>query len=349
MQCIKCSTDNEAGLKFCKACGSKLPAPAEPAPEPVSAVPTSMPESVCPQCGHINAPAARFCAKCGTRLGAAAAVAAPPPPFQQMPPGDDTFFAPAAVPGTAPVVSSSFDPLAAFPATSLPPPSPAAPPASAPAPIPANAAANASGNRNGLLIGGIVLIAAVLAGGSIWVLSQRSGAQPPAVAANVPPPPVNTAPKELYEPKPEPAPTPAPVDTGKTVEPPLQPAQAPADPVPPAVAAQPAETPAAVTAPAPAARPQPRPAPKPVEPMVRPVTPPVVTPAPPPVIAAAPAAPAPDDWYASLRAELARCETKGNFFAKELCRDRARRQWCEPGARWGKVPECARPRRPEEQ
>ena len=64
MTCASCGTENEAGRKFCKECGSPL-------------------AIACPGCGAANAADAKFCGECGERLGAAPApgpaVAAPSP------------------------------------------------------------------------------------------------------------------------------------------------------------------------------------------------------------------------------------------------------------------------------
>lgn len=59
-----------------------MPAPAPVAPEPPAAAPAPAADTVtCPQCGHVNATAFKFCASCGYNLTkvAAAAPAAPAP------------------------------------------------------------------------------------------------------------------------------------------------------------------------------------------------------------------------------------------------------------------------------
>jgi class 3 adenylate cyclase len=48
--CSNCSTENEAGRKFCVECGHRL-------------------ASACPVCGTVNAPSAKFCGECGNALG----------------------------------------------------------------------------------------------------------------------------------------------------------------------------------------------------------------------------------------------------------------------------------------
>ncbi len=49
MRCPECSTQNEAGRKFCAECGTRL-------------------SSACPTCSAPNDPAAKFCGECGTAL-----------------------------------------------------------------------------------------------------------------------------------------------------------------------------------------------------------------------------------------------------------------------------------------
>ena len=49
MLCSNCGTENEAGLKFCGECGTRLAAP-------------------CPSCSTANPPGRRFCGECGTSL-----------------------------------------------------------------------------------------------------------------------------------------------------------------------------------------------------------------------------------------------------------------------------------------
>ncbi|HEX9311652.1 MAG TPA: adenylate/guanylate cyclase domain-containing protein, partial [Actinomycetota bacterium] len=61
MICSACGTENEAGRKFCRECGSAL-------------------ARVCPSCGATNDAAAKFCGECGTLLVAEAPLAAAEPP-----------------------------------------------------------------------------------------------------------------------------------------------------------------------------------------------------------------------------------------------------------------------------
>lgn len=59
MVCSSCGIANEAGRKFCKACGERLMV-------------------VCPTCGAANTPDSRFCGECGGRLEAALTRTPPP-------------------------------------------------------------------------------------------------------------------------------------------------------------------------------------------------------------------------------------------------------------------------------
>jgi predicted ATPase/class 3 adenylate cyclase len=59
--CSACGTENEAGRKFCKECGSALA---------VS----------CPACGSANTPDSKFCGECGTQLTSVAPTAPATPP-----------------------------------------------------------------------------------------------------------------------------------------------------------------------------------------------------------------------------------------------------------------------------
>ncbi|MBA3688844.1 MAG: zinc ribbon domain-containing protein [Chloroflexi bacterium] len=58
MICSNCGTENEAGRKFCDACGTSL-------------------ALGCPNCGADNRASARFCADCGQSLSSGYASAAP--------------------------------------------------------------------------------------------------------------------------------------------------------------------------------------------------------------------------------------------------------------------------------
>ena len=58
MSCPVCRSENPAGAKFCKDCGTRLSA-------------------VCPSCGSSTLPDAKFCNECGTVLAGSTAVASP--------------------------------------------------------------------------------------------------------------------------------------------------------------------------------------------------------------------------------------------------------------------------------
>ncbi len=58
MICRVCSTENDAGSKFCSECGTPMIAG-------------------CPNCGATNKPGARFCNECGTALAGAVASSVP--------------------------------------------------------------------------------------------------------------------------------------------------------------------------------------------------------------------------------------------------------------------------------
>ena len=60
MTCPVCRSENPAGAKFCKECGSRLAA-------------------ACPSCGSPTLPDAKFCGECGTVLGGADAPRRPTP------------------------------------------------------------------------------------------------------------------------------------------------------------------------------------------------------------------------------------------------------------------------------
>src|SRR5258706_9404268 len=55
MRCPNCSTENEAGRKFCGECGTAL-------------------ATVCASCGLPNPPGTKFCGECGAPLSAAGSV-----------------------------------------------------------------------------------------------------------------------------------------------------------------------------------------------------------------------------------------------------------------------------------
>jgi len=61
MTCLHCGTENQAGRKFCKECGTPL-------------------QVTCGACGTANEPGDKFCGNCGSALDGAEAPAVPAPP-----------------------------------------------------------------------------------------------------------------------------------------------------------------------------------------------------------------------------------------------------------------------------
>lgn len=404
MRCTNCGLENDASLRFCKACGTRLPLEAystenhgaqlggREAQANVTKPGTSGSASstivseqtiTCGTCKRINPIDKKFCGQCGSKLNAASASSIP------VSSDENKFTSPEAIsegaelsnnlttiipPETLQSLSSStFDPLATFPGTSAKdePISVAqtlapitAPPATAVTPPLASSSGSgsSSGNsknslRNGLIIGVVVLLVMALGGGGLWLLQSRGGAQPtpsiPSVVISPPPAIIPDAPsKELYG---QPLPTPVP-NLNKPIEPaarvdsatvpdagtvapttggsPGQVASAPSAPAVTVMPAAPAASPASATSPetktvtkpgAPTPPPK-RPAPK--APSSRPLNTPIA-------VNSEPA------WYVNLKTELSRCESKGNFFSKVYCQNRAKEQFCPNN--WGKVKECIRP------
>jgi len=71
MKCSKCGSENSAGAKFCRGCGSGLNTP-----EPVATV-TTVP---CLSCGQANEAGKKFCSKCGASMTAQAPLPVEQPP-----------------------------------------------------------------------------------------------------------------------------------------------------------------------------------------------------------------------------------------------------------------------------
>lgn len=401
MRCTNCGLENDASLRFCKACGTRLPLEAYSTENPgaqlggreeqanVTKPGTSGSASspivsgqtiTCGTCKRINPVDKKFCGQCGSKLNAASASSIP------VSPDENKFTSTEAIsegtelsnnlttiipPETLQAINSStFDPLATFPGTSAkdepisvaPTIAPnTAPPSAVPAPPLASpsGSGSSSGNsknslRNGLIIGVAVLLILALGGGGLWLLQSRSGAQPspgiPKVVISPPPAIIPEAPsKELYG---QPLPTPVP-NLNKPIEPAARvdsavapeagtvaptaggsPGQVASTPSSPPVTVMPA-TPAAsatspdtkaVTKPGAPTPPPKRPAPK--APSTRPLNTPIA-------VNSEPA------WYVNLKTELSRCESKGSFFSKVYCQNRAKEQFCPNN--WGKVKECVRP------
>ena len=60
--CSICSTENRDEALFCRGCGTRFAA----MPPPIAQPPNSGPG--CAECGYINQPGVRYCAKCGINL-----------------------------------------------------------------------------------------------------------------------------------------------------------------------------------------------------------------------------------------------------------------------------------------
>jgi pSer/pThr/pTyr-binding forkhead associated (FHA) protein len=142
MDCPKCGAFNENPVGSCLSCGAPLPDSASAAP-PAAPAPKSPPRSSaarlaasnvppkqCPSCSTLNAATFKFCARCGTPLGATGVPLAPPKP----PPPAAAKAAPKPAPARAPPPGSGAK-AAPKPAPRSPPPSPSRP-APKPAPPP---------------------------------------------------------------------------------------------------------------------------------------------------------------------------------------------------------------------
>ena len=324
MQCVHCGAENRELAKFCKGCGKSLSG------STTSVAAIDAPSGgACPRCGHSNKAFAKFCSSCGNGL----AVSAPPPP-------------PRRVERVSAEGSSS--------TTGAMPPRPAL----------AKAQRKGSGLYVGIAVG---LIAVASAWAAYYWKTKRDTPGPAAVAVSASAPesvssaplatPVSPEPSQSAStPASTPVATPVAAPT-VTPAPPMTPAAATTVPVAAPVAPQPI-VPDSVPGPAPP-RPQATP-PKPstVQGRRRPAPPPVAEqrPSPPPIAAPTPVSPPPQPksaelpsrpsepaWYVSLKAEVARCKEKDNFFSRTLCEERAKLHYCGPGDQWGKVPECVQP------
>src|SRR5437868_2314584 len=160
MDCPRCGALNETDVGSCLSCGAPLPeeeaslptiAQKPMAPPPQAAkgagprLGTGAPPKQCPNCMTLNAATFKFCARCGTPLGATAAPVQAPPHAAKAaaapprPPGAPPPMGRPAAPGAKPPAAPS--PAAAKPAppavASRPPTAPAMKPAAGrPAPPP---------------------------------------------------------------------------------------------------------------------------------------------------------------------------------------------------------------------
>lgn len=360
MICQHCQAENRPRTKYCRTCGEPMTAASSEPPPPIDK--TMILPLRCPICGAANQASALSCAGCGTRL----IDPVDPTPTTALPPIHDPEPAQGrdAGPETVPGVSGLDIPPEADDRTLVfPPPAPMAAGASMPEPEPApatepepEASARTAeevrakifapappepapppsrGPGVGVWIGAAVVALVLVVLGVVWMTSE------PVVIPTV----------VTVETAPSPAASPALVEAPPPPQAASEPAPA-AEPPPPEV-----REPVAEPAPAPKPKPAPRPAtarkPKPPEPVVTPTVPvappkPAVAEAPPPPVQApppAPVVPAVPAWATALRDELAQCEAKGNFFTKAICAEQAKWRHCDPGDRWGKIPECTRPQR----
>ncbi|MBX7229146.1 MAG: hypothetical protein K1X48_06040 [Burkholderiaceae bacterium] len=352
--CGKCQHINPADKKFCDQCGSKL----NPI---VSATHTNQESqtSFAPPDSAVSPPE--------KTLNSAVAVNPPqtlPEDFDPLAtfPGDES-----EKPEKQQIkaVTPSNKPLAAVTSTK----SKATPPPSVPRRPVVSVSSPSEGKktiRNGLIVGTIVLVTFIVGAATFWLLQQNKnagGAQPNSPISNnpLPAPSANTSTQELYTPpahpnnaepkdKVEPA-TAAVTEPDKSTEsaktPPAEPSTQLATPSvkPPTPTSSPvlAQTEVKSSDSKSASKPPPPvstkpPVPKtPAAPQPSSPTPPV---APPPSNHRPPAS-AEAEWYRNLKAELAHCEARNNFFSKVYCQNRAMEKFCTNN--WGKVKECVRP------
>ena len=143
MDCPKCGAHNETDVGSCLSCGASLPEQgsattlvAKSSPKPASRLQASgAPPKQCPHCMTLNAATFKFCARCGTPLGATGAPdAGKSAPAAEAKPGAAASKPPAAAART-PAASAGTKPVA----------DPSAKPATAPAGVAAKPAAAAPG------------------------------------------------------------------------------------------------------------------------------------------------------------------------------------------------------------
>jgi hypothetical protein len=209
--CAKCGAENAAGDAFCGGCGAFLefaaeeaaeaaqpgdapattdaataPAPAPPPPPVALPVPAAAAEAAatgpvaapegpiptgptCSACGRVNPAGRRFCISCGGRLPAASASAGP------------------ATQGRTPQGPATQGPATHGPATGAARPAwefPASPVAAAAAPVaPVTPAVASSGVSRLPLIGGALVVLALLGGGAVLVLGGGFGTGAPGTTA----------------------------------------------------------------------------------------------------------------------------------------------------------------------
>lgn len=224
-RCAKCGAENVAGDAFCGNCGAFLefaaeeaggeeapvaqtgaPAPAAvpamvPAPAPAGGTPPAAPPDVagptCSACGRVNPAGRRFCISCGERLLAASSPAGPAPesPATPRPPSGPA----------SPHAAGPAKPAWEFPTAPVPV---AAAPVTPAAPVPT--AASSGGGSRLPLIGGALVLLALLGGGAVLVLGGGLGSGTPGATASVLPSGAGASESPGAEPSAEPS---APADT----------------------------------------------------------------------------------------------------------------------------------------
>ena len=283
----------------------------------------------CPACGKENVESAKFCKKCGAYLAWAPTTAAQASEFPatQMAPdsvepdSDATVIRPVTRPAARPASAPAApDPLLEALADrggpgvgAMPGAGPSVTPHQSASPSPGSVRSQAvvapgqdvpaRSGKAGLIVGGLALIALLLAALAYWWLSRPTTTEParPAVVAPAAPTEPLVAPPSPIQSPPPPVAKPVPT-------------------APPVPLAQPAAEPApAVQAPKAVVTPRPKPVPKakpaPVQETPRPsVAPPTPTPAPAPAPVAAPAPAVPAGPSSPAQA----CEGK-SFFGKPAC------------------------------
>jgi len=148
MECPRCGANNETDVGSCLSCGAPMDedmptmmqkpvTPPAPSGKTGPRLAAGAPPKQCPNCMTLNAATFKFCARCGTPLGATAAPQAAPTPAPAAKPAAK---APAAKPSAPAAAPKAAPAPAAKPAAPAPkPPSPAAtkpPTAARPAPPP---------------------------------------------------------------------------------------------------------------------------------------------------------------------------------------------------------------------
>ena len=151
MDCPRCGAHNETDVGSCLSCGAPMeddegiptmmqkPAPPAAKAPAGGRLAAGAPPKQCPNCMTLNAATFKFCARCGTPLGATGAPAAAPtpPPPPAPPPAAKPPAAKPAAPAAKPAAAPASKPAAPAAAAPSKPAAPVAKPAAArPAPPP---------------------------------------------------------------------------------------------------------------------------------------------------------------------------------------------------------------------